>query len=93
MSYAVAKNIQQGYLSPADFYTAINAAQRSYLDFLLGEYQRYQIQRPIAVVEIGQNERVRNSLAPLIYGTVLFPFTYNGIAPFPSDHEYPDAMF
>lgn len=91
--YAVAKNIQQGYLSPADFYTVINQGQRSYLDYLLGEYQRYQLRRPIAVVEIGQNQRIRDSLAPLIYGAVLPINSSTGISPFPSDYEYVDAMW
>lgn len=91
--YAVAKNKQQGYLSPDDFYTVINMAQRSYLDYLLGEYQKYQVKRPIAVVEFGQNERVRESLAPLIYGTVLTPDITTGIASFPYDFEYTDAMW
>lgn len=93
MQYAVAKNIQQGYLSVDDFQTSINAAQRSYTDYLLGEYQKYQIQRPIAVVEFGQNERVRDSIAPLIYNTVLPINSTTGIAPFPSDYEYVDAMW
>jgi hypothetical protein len=93
MLYVTAKNRQNGYLSPDDFHVAINTAQRSYLDLLLGEYQKYQVQRPIAVVEFGQNERVRQSIAPLIYGAILHPFTYNGIAPFPNDFEYIDAMW
>lgn len=91
--YAVAKNKQQGYVSPADFNLVMNTAQRSYLTYLLGEYQKYQIKRPIAVVEFGQNERVRQSISPLIYNTVLAPFVYNGVAPFPSDYEYNDAMW
>jgi hypothetical protein len=91
--YALSKNRQQGYLSPDDFYTVINTAQRSYLDYLMGEFQKYQIKRPIAVVEFGQNERIRQSLAPLIYGRILSPFPYSGINPFPSDYEYPDAMW
>jgi len=36
--YAVAKNKQQGYVSPADFNLVMNTAQRSYLTYLLGEY-------------------------------------------------------
>jgi hypothetical protein len=36
MLFAVAKNKQNGYLTPDDFYTSINTAQRSYLDYLLG---------------------------------------------------------
>ncbi len=92
--YIAGKNLQQGYLSPEDFNTKVMPiGQRSYLDFLLGEYQQYKVGRPIAVVEIGQNARVRNSLAPLIYGTLLSPNVTTGIAAYPSDHEYPDAMW
>jgi len=93
MKYAVAKNQSQGYLSADDFYISINAAQRSYADYLLGEYQKYQIQRPIAVVEFGQNERIRDSISPLIYNTVLPINSTTGIAPYPSDYEYVDAMW
>ena len=71
----------------------INAAQDEYLDFLLGEYQRYQAGRPIAVVEIGNKEKIRNSIAPLIYNITLTPNTTTGIAPFPSDFEMTDAMW
>lgn len=93
MTYSLAKNKQQGYFSPDDFYTVINQAQRSYLDYLMGEYQKYQLQRPIAVVEFGQNQRIRQSLAPLIYGAILHPNTTSGIAGFPSDYEYVDNMW
>lgn len=92
-SYAISKNLQQGYGSPSDFYISINQAQRSYEDYLLGEYQKYQLQRPIAVVEFGQNERIRDSLAPLIYNAILPINSTTGIAPFPSDYEYVDAMW
>jgi hypothetical protein len=87
------KNLQQGYLSPADFNTYINQGQRSYSDYMRGEYQRYQIQRPIAVVEFGQNQMVRQTLAPLIYGVVLNPNLTTGVAAFPSDYDYADAMW
>ena len=90
---ATAKNVQDGYVSPDDFNLAMNNGQRMYLDYLLGEYQKYQPQRPIAVVEFGQNERIRESLAPLIYGANLFPNTTTGIAAFPSDYEYSDNMW
>mgnify|MGYP006921305302 CR=1 FL=1 len=91
--YALDKNLQSGYASPNDFYVCINTAQRSYLDYLLGEYQKYQIQRPIAVVEFGQNARIRDSIAPLIYGIVLSINGTTGIAQRPSDYEYVDAMW
>lgn len=89
----VGKNVQQGYLSPDDFYTYINAAQAEYLDYLLGEYQQYQAGRPIAVVEIGNKERIRNSISPLIYNITLTPNTTTGIASLPSDYEMVDAMW
>jgi len=92
--YAAAKNKQQGYVSPEDFNTVLMpVAQRGYLDFLLGEYQKYTATRPIAVVEFGQNERIRQSVAPLIYGAILNPNVSTGIASFPSDYEYPDNMW
>lgn len=93
MQYVVGKNIQQGYLSPEDFFTVINAAQNEYTDYLLGEYQQYQAGRPIAVVEFSGNERIRESISPLIYNTVLTPNSTTGIASFPSDYEYTDAMW
>lgn len=91
--YAVAKNKQDGYVSPEDFNTVLMpVAQRSYLDYLLGQYQKYQIKRPISVVEIGQNQRVSQSISPLIYGAILNVYA-SGISPFPNDYEYTNAMW
>ncbi len=92
--YAVAKNRSQGYVSPNDFNNVLMPmAQKNYLDFLLGEYQKYQIRRPIAVVEFGQNERIRESMAPLIYSAILPINSTTGIADYPSDYEYSDNMW
>lgn len=93
MKYCVAKNQSQGYLTPDDFNLSINNGQRMYLDFLLGEYQKYQIRRPISVVEFGQNERIRDSISPLIYNVILNINSTTGISPRPSDFEYMDAMW
>ena len=93
MKYCVGKNQSQGYLSPEDFYTSVNTAQQQYLDYLLGEYQKYQIRRPIAVVEFGQNERIRDTISPLIYSAILPINSTTGIASRPSDYEYTDAMW
>lgn len=91
--YAVAKNNSQGYVSPEDFNAVLMPmAQRSYLDYALGEYQKYREKRPIAVVEFGQNERIRQTISPLIYGAILNINT-QGIAIPPSDHEYNDNMW
>lgn len=91
--YATAKNKQDGYVSPSDFNLIINNAQRGYLDFLLGEYQKYQPTRPFAPVEFSSNERIRDSIAPLIYSAILPVNSTTGIAAFPSDYEYIDAMW
>ncbi len=92
LQIAINKN-QNGYLSPDDFFRIINQAQSQYLEFLLGEYQKYQPGRAIPVVAFGQNQKVRTSIAPLIYGTVLAINSSTGIAPFPSDFEQVDAMW
>lgn len=92
--YAAAKNLAQGYVSPEDFNTVLMpAAQKSYLDYLLGEYQQYQVQRPISVVEFGQTKKLRESLAPLIYGAILLPNSVTGIASYPADFEAVDNMW
>jgi hypothetical protein len=91
--YVAGKNLQQGYVAPEEFNRTINIAQNEYLDYLLGEFQQYQAGRPIAVVEIGQKEKIRNSIAPLIYNITLTPNTTTGIASFPSDYEATDAMW
>lgn len=93
MQYCVGKNQSQGYLSPEDFFQSVNSAQQQYLDYLLGEYQKYQIRRPIAVVEFGQNERIRDTISPLIYSAILPISSTTGIASRPSDYEYVDAMW
>lgn len=87
----LAKN-QQGYATPEEFNLYINQAQQSYLDFLLGQYQKYQPGRGIAPVHFSQNQRVRTSIAPLIYGTIL-NVDSTGLSPYPSDFEQVDAMW
>lgn len=94
IQYAAAKNTAQGYISPDDFNSVLMpTAQQEYLDYLLGEYQQYSANRPVAVVQVGDGERIRNSIAPLIYNTILTPNTTTGIAAFPSDYEATDAMW
>lgn len=92
VQYAVSKNIQQGYVSPDDFNNAINMAQGSYLDYLLGQYQKYMPGRPSSPVTFSETQRIRTSLAPLIYGTVL-NIDATGLSPFPSDFEQVDSMW
>lgn len=92
MLEAVGKNKNQGYLSPAEFERVINQAQYSYMDYLMGQYQKYMPMRPVSVVQFGNNERVRQSIAPLIYGTIL-SVDGQGVAPFPVYYEYTDQIW
>lgn len=94
IKYAASKNIEQGYVSPEEFNTVLMpTAQQQYTDYLLGEYQKYILGRPIAAVEIGQKEKIRNSIAPLIYNTILAPNFITGIADYPSDYEMVDEVW
>lgn len=88
-----ANKSQGGNITSEEFNTVLMpAAQIGYLDYLLGEYQKYQIKRPISLVEIGNNQRISTSLSPLIYGAILPVFPY-GLAIPPNDFEYTNAMW
>ena len=62
VDFAIAKNNGQGYNSPDEFNNYIKVAENGYFDYLKGEYQRYQAQRPIAIVSFGENQNIRTSL-------------------------------
>ena len=99
--YITGKNLQQGYVSPEDFNNTINIAQKSYVAYLLGNFQQYQPGRPVARVEFGQNSVVRQRLAPIIYESFI-TVNGNGYSPYPSaaalvpsngDYLQTDAMW
>jgi hypothetical protein len=83
---------QKGDVSPERFNLVINQAQLSFLDFLLGEFQQYQYGRPVAKVEFGQNQTVRQRLSPVIYGYNL-SIDSTGFSPYPSDFQQVDAIW
>ena len=91
-TYAVGKNLQQGYLSPADFNLVINQAQKSYVAYLLGDFQQYQPGRPVARVEFGQNSVIRQRLSPIIIQTNLV-INPSGFSSYPADYLQTDAMW
>jgi len=91
MKFIVNKN-QNGYLSPEQFNLTINQAQTSFLDYLLGEFQQYQYGRPVARVEFGQNQIVRQRLSPVIYGYNL-SIDSTGFTPYPADFQQVDAVW
>jgi hypothetical protein len=99
--YITGKNLQQGYVSPEDFNNTINIAQKSYVAYLLGNFQQYQPGRPVARVEFGQNAVLRQRLAPIIYESFL-AIDGSGYSPYPSaaglvpsngDYLQADAMW
>lgn len=92
VTYAVGKNLQQGYVSPSDFNLVINQASRSYASYLLGNFQQYQPGRPQARVEFGQNTVIRQRLTPIIYGYNL-TIDSTGFSPYPGDYLQQDAMW
>lgn len=91
MLFAIRKN-QNGNLSPDNFNLVINQGQTSYVDYLLGEFQRYTPGRPYAAVEFGQNQDVRQRLTPFIQAPVTLAIDGTGLALYPSDFFNADAM-
>lgn len=91
VQFCVNKN-QNGYISPDEFNLVINQAQTQFLDYLLGEFQSYQVGRPIARVQYGNNETTRQRLTPFI-----LPFTLtvngSGVANYPANYQQTDTMF
>lgn len=92
MQFITNKN-QQGYLSPADFNNIINLAQYDFLDYLLGEFQQYQGGRPVAKVQFGMNESVRQRLTPFIAPPSLLAIDGTGLSPYPANYQQMDAMY
>lgn len=90
IQYISNKN-QQGYITPSQFNTVINQAQKSYTSYLLGSFQQYTPGRPVARVELGQNSVLRQRLSPIIYGYVL-SVNSTGFSPYPGDYLQADAI-
>lgn len=95
-TYQLMKDIalqnQNGYLRPSVFNNFINRAQYGYADYLIGEFQRYLPGRPMAAVEFGQNQDIRQRLTPFIKPPVSLAIDGTGLAPYPDDFEAADAM-
>jgi hypothetical protein len=89
---ATAKN-QQGYIAPADLNTNLQQAQLSFADYLLGQFQTYQVGRPVSRVDYSMTEKARQRLTPLIGPLVPLTIDGTGLAPYPGDYQQADAMF
>lgn len=92
MLFAIKKN-QNGSLKPDDFNRVINVGMRSWIAWILGDFQTYQPGRPISKVELGNNSVVRQRLTPCIYGYILNIDATTGISPYPGDYLQTDTMY
>lgn len=92
MQYIIRKN-QNGNLKPQDFNLIINTASISYMDYLLGEFQKYIPGRPFAAVDFGQNQDIRQRLSPFIPAPVTVSINANGYGAYPTDYLNSDAMW
>lgn len=85
---------QNGYFPPAQFNLVNNQAQYDYLEFLLGDFRKYQVGRPIPPVAWGQSARIRQSLTPFVQPpTTLNIDPATGRTLYPPDYEMWDAMY
>jgi hypothetical protein len=93
VNYIIRKN-QNGTIQPSDFNNIINVAQISYMNYLLGEFQKYLPGRPMAPASFGQNEDIRQRLTPFISTPATLTINpVTGIAPYPTDYMAQDAMY
>jgi hypothetical protein len=92
IKFICAKN-QQGYIAPADFNTVINQAQLSYLNFLFGQVEQYQIGMPISKVSISLTQTTREILTAFIDPPTTLTIDASGLAPYPDDFQRADAMY
>ena len=88
--YAINKS-QNGYLTPSQFNLLANQAQVSYMDYLLGEFQQYQIGRPQARVNYSQNSDTRQRITPFLKSATLTTDA-NGVAAYPTDYLQTDSI-
>jgi len=91
--FTLNKNQGQGNLKPDDFNNSANLAQYDFLNYLLGIFQQYQGGRPVATVQFGMNESVRQRLTPFIKPVVPLTPDTTGFAAYPSDYQQGDAMY
>lgn len=89
--YILNKN-QAGDLTPDEYNRIINEASLEYCAWLMGEFQQYRYQSPVARVQFGENRNIRQSLTPLIYRYVLGERP-DGTWPYPGDFQGIDAMW
>lgn len=96
--YSLYKHIlnktQRGGASASRFNIVIKQAQTSFVQYLIGEYQKYLPGRAVPPVALGATKKVRQALSPVIGPPVqLTVNNATGIAPYPTGYLYADAMY
>lgn len=84
---------QYGFITPDEFNLIINQAQYSFLDYLLGEFQQYQVGRPVAKVQYSMTDEVRQRLTAFIPKLTTLTIDATGLSPYPTGYQQIDAMF
>jgi hypothetical protein len=88
----ICNKFQAGNITPVQYNDAINQGQTSFLDYLLGQFVSYQYGRPLAKVQFGMNEIVRQRITPLIATPITISIDASGFAPYPADYQQVDAL-
>lgn len=83
---------QSGSVSPAEIGKVLTAAAHQFTDHLLGQDQGYAPGRPVPRVGLGANQRLRQSLSPLIEAPSALAIA-GGRATMPADLVAVDAMY
>lgn len=90
----IINNNQNGNLTPEKFNLTNGQAQFDYMEYLLGDFRRYTMGRPIPPVAWGMTARIRQSLTPFIQPpTTLTVDPITGQTLNPPDYEMWDAMY
>lgn len=93
VQFVANKYINGGNITPNEFNTLAQQSQYSFLNYLLGQFQDYQIGHSAARVEFGVNMVVRQRLAPLIGPITPIAIDTTGLAPYPTNYQQWDAFF
>lgn len=86
-------NTISGDISKGEFNRAIALAENSYVNYLLGQPEQYQYQRPIPRIQYSFNQNIRQKLTPLIAAPTTLTIDGSGNANYPADYITTDAMY
>lgn len=82
-----------GDISVQEFNRVIALAENAYVNFLLGQPEQYQYQRPIPRVQYSLNQNIRQKITPLISSPTTLAIDGSGNANYPVDYIMTDAMY